>query len=67
MGIDIKIPIGLMFTLLGLLLSIFGFATSSDTELYAKSLNHNINIIAGLLMLAFGVIMLILAKVKNQK
>lgn len=62
MGLDIKLPIGLMFTLLGLLLTVFGLFTGSDTEMYAKSLHVNINLWIGLAMIVFGVIMLILVK-----
>ena len=62
MGLDIKIPIGLMFAILGVMLTIFGIATGSDTELYQKSLGINVNLWTGLFMLAFGVMMLILSK-----
>ena len=58
MGIDIKFPIGLMFTILGLLLTIFGAITSGDTALYSRSLGININLWSGAGMLIFGVIML---------
>ena len=58
MGIDIKFPIGLMFTILGLLLTIFGVVTSGDTALYSRSLGININLWSGAGMLIFGVIML---------
>lgn len=34
MDVDIRIPIGLLFVVLGLLLTIFGLATINDTELY---------------------------------
>jgi len=58
MGVDIRIPIGLMFAILGVLLTAFGFATAGDTELYTKSLGVNINVWAGLTMLIFGSLML---------
>ena len=44
MGLDIKVPIGLMFTILGLLLTIFGLATASNAEMYQRSLDININL-----------------------
>ena len=31
--VDIRIPIGLMFTILGVLITIFGFVTMADTEM----------------------------------
>ncbi len=68
MGLDIKIPIGLMFAILGVMLTIFGIATGSDVELYQKSLGININLWTGLFMLFFGVMMLILSKfTKTEK
>jgi len=67
MGLDIKIPIGLMFTLLGLLLTIYGLATISDADLYQKSLCINVNIWVGLLMLVFGIFMLAISKFKKPE
>jgi len=61
MGIDIKIPIGLMFSILGLILTIFGLFTNSDTVLYQRSLGTNINLWSGAGMLIFGLVMLGLA------
>lgn len=65
MGLDIKIPIGLLFTCIGLLMSIYGIFTYGSTTLYAKSLNVNINLWSGLLMLVFGVLMLVFSKWKK--
>lgn len=60
MEVDIRLPIGFMFTLLGLLLLIFGLTTSTDPEMYQRSLNINVNLWSGLLMLIFGALMLFL-------
>jgi multisubunit Na+/H+ antiporter MnhG subunit len=62
MGIDIKLPIGLMFTVLGLFLTVFGIFTYSDVEMYKRSLGLNINLILGVLMLVFGVLMIAFSK-----
>lgn len=62
MGLDIKLPIGLMFVILGILLTIYGLATGSDTTMYAKSLNVNINLWIGISMLVFGALMLAFVK-----
>ena len=35
--LDIRIPIGLLFTVLGILLSAYGIYTNAITELYSKS------------------------------
>jgi hypothetical protein len=67
MGLDIKIPIGLMFTLLGLLLSIFGLATAGNEEMYRRSLDININLWTGLCMLLIGILMLATSKMKPLK
>jgi hypothetical protein len=61
MGLDIRWPIGLMFSLVGALLVIYGGATMSDTQIYARSLDININLRWGLVVLAFGAFMLTLA------
>jgi hypothetical protein len=64
MGIDIKFPIGLMFAILGLLLTIYGFVTMNDTAMYSRSLGININLLSGGGMLIFGLIMLALTRIK---
>jgi len=61
MGIDIKFPIGLMFSILGLILTFFGLFTNSDAGLYQRSLGININLWSGAGMLVFGLVMLGLA------
>jgi len=60
--LDIKIPIGLMFSVFGVIITIYGFMTRNDTELYQKSLSHNVNLWMGILMLVFGGIMLLLVR-----
>jgi len=69
MEIDIRLPIGIMFSVLGLLLVVFGLSTDTDPELYKRSLEVNVNLWSGLLMLIFGGGMLFLgirAKRKKQ-
>ncbi len=58
MDLDIRLPIGLMFSLLGLLLGGFGFATSSDQAMYSVSLGLNVNLWWGGFLLIFGAVML---------
>ncbi|MDE3099251.1 MAG: hypothetical protein KGJ88_07230 [Verrucomicrobiota bacterium] len=58
MGLDLRWPIGLMFTFFGALLVIYGAATNSDTAMYAHSLGKNINLIWGAVLLVFGILML---------
>jgi len=59
MNFDLRLPIGLMFTLFGAILTIFG--ALSDPKIYEKSLGININLIWGSVMLVFGLVMLVLA------
>ncbi len=61
MGLDIRWPIGLMFSLLGAMLVIYGFITGSDAEMYRHSLDINVNLRWGLVLLLFGATMLTLA------
>ncbi|MBA7525174.1 hypothetical protein ES705_17323 [subsurface metagenome] len=69
MGIDIRFPIGLMFTIFGLVLTIFGLVTNSNAEMYKRSLEININLWTGLVTLIFGGLMLFFAlrARKNRK
>jgi drug/metabolite transporter (DMT)-like permease len=64
--VDIRIPIGLMFTIIGILISVFGIVTMSNTGMYQKSLGINVNLIMGLLMLFFGLVMLYFAWRKKK-
>jgi hypothetical protein len=43
MGLDIRFPIGMMFSLLGGIMTIYGFFTGSNTEMYRSSLGLNFN------------------------
>ncbi len=67
MGIDIKFPIGLMFSIFGVILTLYGFFTNSDTELYSRSLGININLWSGIGMLLFGGVMLLLVRADKKK
>jgi hypothetical protein len=58
MGLDIRLPIGMMFSLLGGIMAIYGLCTGSDAEMYKTSLGININLWWGLLLFAFGAVML---------
>ena len=66
MRLDLRIPMGLMFTLTGLILTAFGYATREDADLYAKSLGINANLWWGLVLLAFGLTMFLLGQ-RGQK
>ena len=65
--VDIRFPIGFMFTLLGLIITVYGFLTLSDKEIYRISLGININIVMGIVMLVFGLVMLFFAYRTKRK
>jgi len=56
MNLDLRLPIGLMFSLFGVMLSAYGLA--SDKAIYARSLGINVNLWWGLVLLVFGLVML---------
>ncbi len=56
MKLDVRLPIGLMFTVLGAILVVYGVA--SDRAIYARSLGINVNLWWGLVLLVFGLVML---------
>jgi hypothetical protein len=56
MNLDLRLPIGLMFSLFGVMLSAYGLA--SDQAIYARSLGINVNLWWGLVLLVFGLVML---------
>jgi len=60
MGLDIRLPIGMLFAIFGLLLMLFG--TFSDKAIYERSLGVNINLWWGVAMLVFGGIMWVLGQ-----
>lgn len=66
MGLDIKIPIGLMFSIFGAILGIYGFFTEGNT-MYDISLNININLWSGIVMFVFGLLMLAFSDLLKKK
>jgi hypothetical protein len=52
MRLDIRVPIGLMFGVLGAMLAVYGIF--SDRAIYERSLGINVNVWWGLVLLAFG-------------
>ena len=67
MGFDIRMPIGALFSVFGLLLSVYG-AITRGSEIYAlHSLGLNVNLWWGMVMLFFGVGMLGLARLRGTR
>ena len=61
MGLDIRWPIGLMFSLIGLLLTGFGVINSSSSIIKIAGQDVNINLVWGIVLLVFGVLMVFFA------
>lgn len=66
MNFDLRLPIGIMFSLFGAMIAIYGVATKGSAIYQAHSLGININLIWGIVLLVFGVFMLFLA-LKGRK
>ena len=61
---DVRVPIGGLLSILGLLITGYGLATAGDAQVYAKSLAFNVNLWWGTFMLIFGLALLGLARRK---
>jgi multisubunit Na+/H+ antiporter MnhG subunit len=57
MGLDIRIPLGLIFLIIGGIMAAFGLFTHGDAALYERSLGVDLNLTWGVLMFIFGGIM----------
>ena len=62
MKLDIRMPMGVMFVIVGLILVIYGAMTGSDAEMYRRSLGTNINLLWGLVLFFIGALMVVLAR-----
>jgi uncharacterized membrane protein len=56
MRLDVRWAIGGMFTILGIILAVYGVL--SDQAIYERSLGINVNLWWGLALLVFGLVML---------
>ena len=65
MELDIRMPIGLMFAIFGVLLA--GYGLVADHQIYERSLGINVNLGWGLVLLAFGATMLAFALRARQR
>ena len=66
MNLDLRIPMGLLFTLVGGIMTVFGFFTRGS-EIYQRSSGMNINLTWGLVMLIFGAIMYTLGRRADKR
>lgn len=61
MGLDIRIPLGLIFLVVGGILAVFGFVTR-HSAIYSRSLDVNLNLVWGIIMFVFGLIMYLVGR-----
>lgn len=66
MNLDLRIPMGLLFTIVGAIMTIYGFFTRGS-DIYQRSSGMNINLIWGLVMLVFGVAMYSLGRRADKR
>jgi hypothetical protein len=57
---DLRLPIGLVFSIYGIILTIYGIVTNG-AAMYTKSLGINVNTSWGIVLLVFGSMMLLFA------
>jgi len=60
MNIDIRLPIGILFSLLGAILAVYGFLGSASR--YEQSLGVNLNLEWGIVLLVFGLVMFVFGR-----
>jgi multisubunit Na+/H+ antiporter MnhG subunit len=58
MNLDIRLPIGFMFGLFGVILTVYGLF--SNPEIYERSLGINVNLEWGVALILFAAAMLVL-------
>jgi len=61
MGLDIRIPLGLIFLITGGMISLYGFVTR-NSAIYDKSMGINLNLTWGAIMFVFGLIMFLVGR-----
>lgn len=61
MNLDLRVPMGGLFTIVGFLLTVYGLVTRGSA-IYERSSGIDINLIWGLVMLVFGVTMFLLGR-----
>lgn len=65
MSLDLRIPLGLLFTIVGALLSLYGLVTRGS-DIYQRSAGLDINLIWGLVMLVFGLAMFLMGRYSDK-
>ncbi|MBW4026020.1 hypothetical protein [Acidipila rosea] len=66
MNLDLRIPMGLLFLIVGAILTVFG-ALTRGSAIYVHSNGLDINLIWGLVMFVFGAIMFFLGRAGDKR
>jgi len=66
MGLDIRLPLGLLFVVTGGMMAVYGLFTQGSV-IYEKSLDIDINLVWGFVLLVFGLTMLLLAYLDRRR
>jgi drug/metabolite transporter (DMT)-like permease len=61
-GLDLRYPIGGLFSVLGVLLTVWGWVTNGDASLYGRSGGVNINLWWGVVLLITGLLFIVFAR-----
>lgn len=61
MGLDIRLPLGLIFLALGGIMTVYGLVTRGSA-MYALAMGVNLNLVWGAVMVVFGLVMVLAAK-----
>ena len=61
MGLDIRIPLGLIFLIIGGIMAIFG-GLSRSSAIYNRSLGIDLNLTWGIIMFLFGLVMFLVGR-----
>ena len=64
MQLDVRIPLGLMLAMMGVLLA--GYGLVGDASIYVKSLGINVNLVWGSVLIVVAAILLLLAMRKTD-
>ena len=66
MGLDIRLPMGLLFLITGALMAGYG-AITYGSAIYARSMGIDVNLVWGLVLFAFGLGMFLLGRRKQKR
>lgn len=62
MHLDVRIPAGMMFSIIGSILTAFGLSTHNRADIYMRSMGIDANLWWGLVLLIFGMMALSLGR-----